>query len=245
MHLQFVGCGDAFGSGGRATTCFHLVGARTNVLIDCGASSPPALNRIGIDSDPLDAILVTHFHAYHFSGVPFLVLEAEMVKKRTRPLLLAGPPGIQQRYETAMEAAFPGSPSRPERFELTFLEIAAGERKAVGALDVAAFAAVHTEAAGPCLGYRIEAEGRVIAFSGDTEWTPDLVPLGREADLFICETYTRERIVRHHTALATLERHLAEIRPKRLVLTHMSADMLAHVAAVPHETATDGMVVAL
>ena len=43
MRLQFVGCGDAFGSGGRFNTCFHLTGARTNALIYCGPPSMIAL----------------------------------------------------------------------------------------------------------------------------------------------------------------------------------------------------------
>ena len=47
MQLQFVGCGDALGSGGRYNTCFHVTGERVNFLIDCGASSLPALKRLG------------------------------------------------------------------------------------------------------------------------------------------------------------------------------------------------------
>jgi hypothetical protein len=40
-----------------------------------------------------------------------------------------------------------------------------------------------------------------------------------------------------------LERHLDKIRPKRLILSHMSDDMLARRAEVPYETAEDGMIV--
>ena len=47
MQLQFIGCGDALGSGGRANTCFHVTGTAVNFLIDCGASSLPALKRQG------------------------------------------------------------------------------------------------------------------------------------------------------------------------------------------------------
>ena len=43
MQLQFIGCGDALGSGGRANTCFHVTGENVNFLIDCGASSLPAI----------------------------------------------------------------------------------------------------------------------------------------------------------------------------------------------------------
>ncbi len=245
MHLQFVGCGDAFGSGGRFNTCFHVVGSGTNVLIDCGASSLPALKRLGIDVNAVDVILVTHFHGDHFGGIPFLLLEAQLVGNRQRPLILAGPPGLPDRYARAMDVAFPSSPQEPTRFELILRELPARQRVQVGALHVTPFPVVHVEAAGPCYGYRIEAEDRIIAYSGDTEWTESLIEIGRDADLFICEAYTREKRVKSHTALATLEPFLPQIRPKRLVLTHMSDDMLAHRQEVPYQTASDGLIVEL
>ena len=245
MHLQFLGCGDAFGSGGRLNTCFHVVGEEINFLIDCGASSMPALQRAGVDRQAIDTILITHFHGDHFGGVPFFILEAQMISKRTRPLRIVGPPKLAERYAQAMDVAFPSSKHIPERFKLEFVEIEPGETKAFGRLQVKALEVLHTPAAGPCLGYRIEAEGKIIAYSGDTEWTDNLIQLGREADLFVCECYTHERKVSHHTSLATLESHLEEIRPKRLILTHMSSDMLERIATVPYEAAYDGMVVTI
>ena len=74
MQLRFVGCGDAFGSGGRSHTCFHLTGISTNLLIDCGASSPPALKRLGIACNDVSLILITHFHGDHFSRLFCLFL---------------------------------------------------------------------------------------------------------------------------------------------------------------------------
>ena len=73
MQLRFVGCGDAFGSGGRSNTCFHITGERVNFLIDCGASSLPALQRQAIARDAIDLVLITHFHGDHFGGLPFLL----------------------------------------------------------------------------------------------------------------------------------------------------------------------------
>ena len=50
MRLQFLGSGDAFGSGGRFNTCFHLERRRHgHVLIDCGASSMVAIRKWGVD----------------------------------------------------------------------------------------------------------------------------------------------------------------------------------------------------
>ncbi len=93
------------------------------------------------------------------------------------------------------------------------------------------------------MGYRIGIEGRIIAYTGDTEWTEALIGLGRDADLFISEAYTFERPVKNHLSLKTLEARLGEIRPKRLILTHMSDDMLGRLDSLGYETASDGLVV--
>ncbi|MES2197330.1 MAG: MBL fold metallo-hydrolase [Pseudomonadota bacterium] len=242
MQLQFVGSGDAFGSGGRQNTCFHVTGDRVNFLIDCGATSLPSLKRLGIAREDIDLILITHFHGDHFAGLPFLLLDAQFAR-RTRPLVIAGPQGIEARLAQVMEALFEHSSKTRQKFELTVVALTPETKFSFGAVDVTPFSVVHGESGGPFLAYRIEAEGRVIAYSADTEWTETLIPLGRDADLFIAEAYTYDRIVKNHLSLTTLEAHLPKIRPKRLVLTHMSDDMLGRLETLDYATASDGMVV--
>jgi len=244
MRLQFVGCGDAFGSGGRLNTCFHVTGDRVNFLIDCGASSLPALKRLGIPRDDLDLILITHFHGDHFAGLPFLLLDAQF-SRRTRPLVIAGPEGIEQKLPQLMEALFEHSSRTTPKFDLAVVALRPEETRAFGAVNVTPFPVVHGEAGGPFLAYRIEAEGCVIAYSADTEWTETLIPLAREADLFIAEAYYYDKVVKNHLSLTTLQAHLAEIKPKRLMLTHMSDDMLGRLDTLQHTAAHDGMIVEL
>jgi ribonuclease BN (tRNA processing enzyme) len=242
MRLQFVGCGDALGSGGRYNTCFHVQGDHANFLIDCGASSLPALKRLGIARDAIDLILITHFHGDHFAGLPFLLLDAQF-SRRTRPLLVAGPQGIEQKLPQVMEALFEHSSKTKQKFDLSVVALNPDETHSFGAVKVTPYPVVHGESGGPFLGYRIEAEGRIIAYSADTEWTETLIPLAREADLFIAEAYYHDKIVKNHLSLTTLEAHLSEIKPKRLVLTHMSDDMLGRLDALQHIAAHDGMIV--
>ena len=244
MQLRFVGCGDAFGSGGRFNTCFHVSGEGINFLIDCGASSLPALKRHGIAGDEIDLVLITHFHGDHFAGLPFLLLDAQFTR-RTRPLVIAGPEGIEARLTQVMEALFENSSKTRQRFELSVVALKPEETRSFGAVDVTPYSVVHGESGGPFLGYRVAAEGRVIAYSADTEWTETLIPLGRDADLFIAEAYYYDKVVKNHLSLKTLEAHLPEIRPKRLILTHMSDDMLGRLETLDYTAASDGMVVEL
>lgn len=242
MHLRFVGCGDAFGSGGRSNTCFHVMGERVNFLIDCGASSLPALKRQGVARDDIELILITHFHGDHFGGLPFLLLDAQF-SRRTRPLTIAGPEGIETRLRQVMEAAFENSSKTKQRFDLDLVALVPERTVHFGAVSVTPFPVVHGESGGPFLGYRIETEGRIIAYTADTEWTEALIPLGRAADLFIAEAYTYDRPVKNHLSLKTLEARLGDIKPKRLILTHMSDDMLGRLGSLAYEAASDGLVV--
>ncbi len=142
-----------------------------------------------------------------------------------------------------METLFEHSSKTQQKFELSVLPLKPQETRSISGVTVTPYPVVHGNSGGPFLGFRLEAEGRVLAYTADTEWTETLVPLGRDADLFIAEAYTYESNVRNHLSLKSLEAHLAEIAPKRLILTHMSDDMLSRLDGLPYITAHDGLVV--
>jgi len=168
MQLRFIGCGDALGSGGRANTCFQVTGESINFLIDCGASSLPAMKRLNVARDGIDLILITHFHGDHFGGLPFFLLDAQFAR-RTRPLVIAGPQGIETRLAQLMEALFEHSSKTKQRFDLSVVALNPGESRTFGAIKVTPYPVVHGESGGPFLAYRIEAGGRIISYSADTE----------------------------------------------------------------------------
>ena len=171
-------------------------------------------------------------------------MHAVHVAKRTAPLTVTGPVGIEQRFIAAAEALFPGSTTTPRTFDLTFIEYTERAPLTVGAVTVTPFEVSHPSGAPP-YALRIETGGRVLTFSGDTEWTESLIPASANADLFITDCYGFEAPARYHMTWATLKANLPRITAKRVVLTHMGRDMLAAASSVTSErvlAAHDGLV---
>lgn len=245
MRLTVIGCGDAFGSGGRFNTCFHLGAAGKTFLIDCGASTHVALNARGIDLNTIDAIILSHLHGDHFGGIPYLLLYGQFLKARERPLLIAGPPGSTERINALVEACFPRSTKNKWRFPWSVTEIPVGVPSDVLGLNVVSAEVVHFSGA-PSTALRISDGDTVFAYSGDTQWTEALLPVARGADLFIVECYDYDREIIGHMNWATIKKRLADLQARRVMLTHMNPTMLAKVEeakAAGVLAAEDGMVV--
>ena len=242
MRLQFVGCGDAFGSGGRFNTCFYVERPGGDYLIDCGASSMVALRQRGIEPNTIQAIFVSHLHGDHFGGLPFFILDAQFYSRRREPLTIVGPPGLGERLTQAMEVFFPGSSTARRRFEIDVREIAPGSSLTVDGVRLEAIEVKHACGAPP-LGLRLSSDGKTIAYSGDSEWTEALAEIGRGADLFIVEALSFDRPIPQHLDYAAFRANAARIGAKRVLLTHLGPDMLAHVDDAEHQSAHDGMVV--
>ena len=238
MKVRFLGSGDAFGSGGRFQTCIHVESGASQLLLDCGASSLIAMRRFGVDPQAIDTVILSHLHGDHFGGVPFLILDGQF-KRRTRPLLVAGPPGVEKRVREAMEVFFPGSTRIERKFETRFVELADRVAVEVGPVHVTGYEVSHASGAPP-FALRITGEGKIVTYSGDTEWTESLVDAARGADLFIAEALSYDKRIRYHLDLATLLEHRSRLDCRRLILTHMGEDVLARLDGLAVEAAEDG-----
>jgi ribonuclease BN (tRNA processing enzyme) len=243
LRVTFLGSGDAFGSGGRFQACLYVDGGPEPLLLDCGATGLIALKRAGIDPASIGWLALSHLHGDHFAGIPWLILDGQFAK-RNKALVVAGPVGAQERIERAFEAFYPGAVTAQRAFDTSFIEFAERAPCQLGPAVITPVQVRH-ESGAPSYGLRVQYGGKVIGYSGDTEWTDGLLDVARGADLFVCECNFFEKTGPGHLDYQTLVEKRAQLGSERIVLTHMSEDMLGHVEDSDIETAADGTVITL
>ncbi|MEJ5960889.1 MBL fold metallo-hydrolase [Pedobacter immunditicola] len=242
MRITFVGTGDAFGSGGRMNTCFHVETATFNFLIDCGAGTLSGLKKFKLVPNSIVVIFISHFHGDHYGGLPFFLLDAA-INERKEPLTIIGPAGCRDKVVQLLDLLYPGTEVL-EKLQVEFIAFVPDRAFVHEHYTLLALPVIHTAASLPH-GLRIETAGRVISYSGDTEWTDNLFRLAEDADLFICECNFFSMQVKGHLSFQVLQEKLPELRSKRMILTHLGNEMLENLHKVDLSCAHDGKVLEL
>lgn len=241
VTIQFLGSGDAFGSGGRLQTCIMVSSNQNKILLDCGTTVLIGMRKYKINPNDIDMIFISHLHGDHFGGLPYFILEAQKLSKRTTPLIIAGPSGTRQRVAQAMEILFPGSTIDETNFALKFIELEPNNPQVLDGITVMPYLGEHPSGA-PTLILRLEFSNKVLAYSGDTELIPNLIKAGQQADLLITEASTYEQKIKYHIDYKTLMKHKDEINAKRMIVTHMGEDVLSRLYQLECEYAVDGKI---
>ena len=242
VRIQFLGSGNAFSDGGRANAAIHVTAPGVSLLLDCGGSALPAIKK-HVDPATIGAIAVTHLHGDHFGGITFFVIEQHFAG-RTAELVTAGPPSLEPRLRAAEQALYPDF-FGPVKLGFTHRTLTLGaEPIELGGARVSALPVRHVRLAEPH-GLRVEVAGKLIAYSGDARWSEHLPAVAKGADLFICEASWFEKEDPAHISYRTLMEHREELGAKRIVLTHLGAETLAHLSEIELEYTTDGTSLAL
>jgi phosphoribosyl 1,2-cyclic phosphodiesterase len=162
----------ASGSSGNITL---LETERTRLLVDAGLGKRETLARLAAvekSVEHLDGILITHEHSDHCSGLP------QMLGMWKAPLYVTEP------TMDALQRTLPGTFGKRLR---GVEKIHAGQRFAIGDIDIHAFAIPH-DAADP-IGFTFKANGAKFALVTDLGYLPELVKVHlRDADCLMLES---------------------------------------------------------
>jgi ribonuclease Z len=139
-ELTFLGTGNFVAPPGRYWNSFVL---DASVLVEPSPTALPHLRRCGIPVDAIEVVVVSHFHADHCFGWPFL-LEAVAERGAGRTLHVVGPPGIETHLAHMNEVGAVGSVTAMAgtNLDLRFVEVD-GSWQEAGPLRFRAVEVVH------------------------------------------------------------------------------------------------------
>ncbi|MHA2110762.1 MAG: MBL fold metallo-hydrolase [Candidatus Hodarchaeales archaeon] len=228
--VVYLGIGDAFSSGGKksAGILVDYPGDGKKILLDCGPHTLQALKSSKIITSSIDWILISHFHGDHINGIPYLLLELSFQTKRIKPLKIIGPSGIEEQVNQLFSALYKNEASKTLPFKLTFHEISPDSPFKEENIRISALPMNHTPEA---LGYRITSDYNrkscIIAYTGDTGWTENLIPLIENSQLAIleCNFYSTE----FPTHLNWSEITKLVGHAERVSVTHLGTEMHRHL----------------
>ena len=219
LDLLFLGSGNAFVSG-RYWASVLLNG---RYLFDASPIVLPHLKQCQVPPEEIEAIFISHFHADHFFGIPFLLLEYAELARRTKDLTIFGPPGIQERVRTLVQAGYPHLLDREKTYAEHYVDLRDGLQGEVDGLKFLARSVNHVDDF-ECFGFRVEVEGRTVAYSGDTMMCDALLELADGADVFVVECSCWGDDCGPHLTPNDVRELRRRLGPKpTFVLTHLDA----------------------
>jgi len=221
INVVFLGTGDAFGSNGLHCSSVLVEKSNQSILLDCGPQTLPMLKKIGRSANDIDIVLISHFHGDHMAGVPFLFLDSIFQNKRTTPLKIIGPRGIEDRLKKLSTALYEILDNQNLSFQCDYLVSNPDNPIELNGVKIEAIKTVHTPES---QGYRLTIEELILAYSGDTGWTEELFKLvkGTELSILECNFYDFQSDI--HLNYSEIMRLLPF--SKRLAIIHLGSEAL-------------------
>jgi ribonuclease Z len=249
VEILFLGVGAAIPMRGQTNSSYLVRAGGKIILVDCGPAVLQQLDALGVSPAEITHLFVTHRHGDHALGYPSLILWLVTNDRppETFPTVLASQT-TWDGLDTLLRNSFGEVANRAENAPRTIFGDADQATLALDAdLTLFTWPLAHSRFA-PDSGVRMECEGRVLAFTGDTAPSPNILPLARNADLLVHEaTHSAtlspelaENAYGHSNARGA-GRNAAQAGVQRLALVHIAADYEGRqdvlVAEAAHEFA--------
>lgn len=243
MRIVMLGTGAALPDPDRCHTSILItLDNGRHVMLDCGHGATRQLMRVDVNPAEVGDLLLTHLHHDHVCELPFFVISG-WILSRVGALNIVGPDGTKKLVSHLFEggafdadirarSAYAARQANMEAIRPNVREYGPGVILEDQDLRVTALHMDHIpQEISPCFGFRIEAEGKVVTFSGDTAPCANILELARGADLLIHECTFTEAFIEHrrqskvgtfaHTSPADLGKLAVKADVKHLVATHI------------------------
>jgi len=222
MELTFLGSGNAFASQGRYWSSF-LVDKRYQ--FDAPPTLLPHLKQIGVDLPEIEAVFLTHHHADHFIGLPFLMLEYVYMTQRSKDLYIVGPPGVEEWMEDFASRCYPEIGSRDAGYKRIYVDAKTQSEQKAGSVTFRSVPMNHVKDSMDAFGYQVNINGKTLAYTGDTMFCEEVFELADGADVLVVDCTYAEGSGPQHMGMDDVK-VIRERVPEStaIVLTHLNGN---------------------
>ena len=252
FKVTLLGTGVPIPSHDRFGPATLIEAGDQKLLIDAGRGASIRLNQLRVPMGRIDALLLTHYHSDHTSGIPDVWLTGWLQSHfgtRTKPFRVIGPIGakvlmenLERAYALDIKIRIADEKLPPEGVAV---EVEEFDRDGVvyerNGVRVIAFEVDHGDVIKPAYGYRIEYAGLAAVISGDTRYNANVIKYGTGADLLVHEVAAArpelmqeayiQRIVAHHVTPSEAGRVFSQAKPKLAAFTHFVMLASEHISA--------------
>jgi len=229
IELTFLGTGNAFAPRGRGCSGFVLDGRH---LFDAPPQALQSLNKLRINPNAIETVVLSHQHGDHFLGLPLLLVHWKEFGRST-PVRIVTPPGMREAMLQLCRLA--SRTSTEAEYGIEWVEVEAGDAVQVGELAIEPVGVKHDPKLERSLGYLVSCGGRRLGYTGDSALCDGVLDLARRSDVLVSECSSRDlQLPTHMNLVDDIPRVRAAMgATAELVLTHLGprvdADGLGHV----------------
>ncbi len=220
LELVFLGTGNAFS---MAKRYWGSILVNNTILFDPSPIVVPHMKLLDRSLSALENIFITHFHADHYFGLPFILLDYAYIEPPDHPLTIIGPAGVMGRMAQLLNLGFPGLFDKlKDKVLLKYLEVTDSGRYQAYGLEFDAFNMEHGGISMDAYGYKISLGGKTIGYTGDTDLCDGLYRLAEGLDILIIEFSNPDLDVPGHISQAKLEKLRERLDERtKIILNHI------------------------
>jgi ribonuclease BN (tRNA processing enzyme) len=238
VKVTVLGSAGSHPGNGRACSSYLVSAGDHHLLLDCGNGSVANLLD-AVYPAALDAVMISHLHPDHFVDLYGLHYALKFHPAGAQIIDVYAPAGAEDVFTRLLL----GDSADSFRHHLPVHVAAAGEQRDIGPFHVELFAANHPV---ETLASRVTVDGRVVAFSGDSAQSEQIVACAERADLFICDSTWVSRDGPFpdgvHMTGTQAGQHAQEAGAERLMVTHVFPQRQPQQVAADAELVYDGIV---
>ncbi|MCH8003623.1 MAG: MBL fold metallo-hydrolase [Nanoarchaeota archaeon] len=228
MEMIVLGSGTSAPQLNKNMSGYLLDFNGNKILFDSGPGTIRQLLKIGVNLQEIDHIFYTHFHNDHISDLPAIIWSNNYGLLRKKTLNFYGPKGFKEYYKILIKNML-----RPKKlnYKINIKEMRNNSIIKINIknnsiiknnLIIKSLISKHTNTS---VSYRIENNNKSIVYSGDTDYSNEIIKISKNADLLILEcSFPDNKKVEGHLTPSLCGKIATKAKVKKLVLTHLTPD---------------------